>query len=111
MDTSRVAAQTVPEELQRQSVRVNEQIAKLNIILDTTIDHLTRMSKIMENYSPDLVKQINTLAKSVTEYRTKAGKIYGEISESLLNYATNLLHNLENLTASVGNIVTSVQDL
>lgn len=111
MAASRTAAQTVPEELKRQSERITEQLAKLNIILDTTVDHLSRMSTMMDNYSPELVAQINKLRTSLTDYKGKAGNIYGDMSQSLATYAYNLIHNLDNLTGSVGQIVNSVQDL
>lgn len=108
MAASRTAGATVPEELQRQSDRITEQLTQLNIILDTVTDRLGQMSTMMANYDPELVTQINNLKSSLETYKGKAADIYGDVSYSLARYAANLLQNLEALTGNVteiGNIV------
>lgn len=111
MAASRTKGATIPEELQRQSERVDEQLSQLNIILDTIMDRLDQMSVMMENYSPDLVAQIKNLRASLESYKTKTGKIYGDVSYSLAKYAVNLLQNLENLIGSVTEIGNAIQNL
>lgn len=117
MDQSQAATNTsastntVPAELKRQSQRIVEQLTCLNTILDTTSDHLTEMSKMMANYSPDLVTQIDKLNSSLQTYKEKAGKIYGEMSESIGNYASGLLHNLDSLTSSISGISNTIESL
>lgn len=111
MAASITPAETIPAELKRQSQRVGEQYNNLVTILNTISDHLTRMSTMMEKYSPELVTQFKNLNASITDYQAKSKKIYGEVSESLATYANNLLHNLDNLTASVGKVTSAVKDL
>lgn len=102
---------TVPVELSRQSKRVTEQLEQLNKILDIITSRLGNMSTMMRSYSPDLVKQFNSLKTYLETYKSKANKIYPDISLSLSTYAYNLLHNLDNLTTSVDSIGDSISDL
>ena len=109
MGAARTPAATVPEELKRQSDRIIEQLTQLYKILDTTTSHLGEMSQMMENYSPDLVAQINKLKSALESYRGKAGTIYGEVSDSLAIYASSLVQNLENLSTSVSEISNTIE--
>lgn len=102
---------TVPIELSRQSRRVTEQLEQLNRILDTITNRLGNMSSMMRSYSPELVRQFNSLKTYLETYKGKSNKIYSDISLSLSTYAYNLLHNLDNLTSSVDSIGNSVSDL
>lgn len=102
---------TVPGELSRQAKRIEEQLSALNIILDTVTDHLKEMQTMMKSYSPTLVKQFELLSNYLVDYKSRAGTIYGEVSDSLQTYAYNLLHNLDNLTNSVTQIGKSVENL
>lgn len=102
---------TVPVELSRQSKRVTEQLEQLNNILDTITNRLGNMSTMMRSYSPELVKQFNSLKTYLETYKGKANRIYSDISLSLSTYAYNLLHNLDNLTTSVDSIGDSISDL
>lgn len=111
MAASRTAGATVPEELKRQSERITEQLTQLNKILDTVTDHLNEMGTMMENYSPDLVKQVTSLSGSLTAYKGKAANIYSEVSQSLATYATGLIQNLENLSSNVEGIGTAIENL
>ncbi|HAB66868.1 MAG TPA: hypothetical protein DCE23_05830 [Firmicutes bacterium] len=111
MAASRTKGATVPEELSRQSQRVDEQLAQLNKILDIIMNRLDNMSRMMNNYSPELVSQIKDLRASIESYKTKAGKIYKDVSYSLATYAMNLLQNLEGLITSVNKISASVKEL
>ena len=102
---------TVPEELQRQSDRINTQLNNLDNILNVVTDHLSEMSTIMDKYSPRLVSQINDLTSYLDTYKTKAKEIYGEVADSLSNYANNLLYNIDDLIGNVEKIGNSIENL
>lgn len=111
MPGSSTAGATVPEELERQSKRIKEQLTQLQAILDTITGDLGEMIRIMRNYSPELVMQINTLKSYLESYKGKANKIYSDMSLTLSAYAINLLQNLEDLTSSVTAIGNAIKSL
>ena len=63
---ARTPAATLPEELQRQSDRIREQLAQLKKMLGTISTNLAGMSGIMEKYSPELQTEIDKLLGSIS---------------------------------------------
>lgn len=104
-------ASTIPEELKRQSARINEQIQKLGAMLDTISSHLGEISTMMKDYDPNLVTQVNNLKSSIESYKTKSANIYGDMSDAILKYALSLVNNLEDLTKNIASIKASVEAL
>ncbi len=111
MAASRTPADTVPEELQRQSERIQEQYERLTSIINTIRTDLSDMSTIMGPYSADVVAQINNLNEALGKYKDRSADIYTDVSNSLAMYAANLLQNLESLRTSIENIGTTIEGL
>lgn len=109
--TSTTPYETLPEELDRQSKRILEQVKALEKILTTVSGNLTSMSTMMEKYSPDLVAQFKRLNDAIVDYQTKSNKVGTAMSETLGEYARNLTNNLAGLTDAVGRVEDSVKAL
>lgn len=111
MAASRTKAATVPEELIRQADRITEQLTSLHSIIDNSTSHLDDMARMMANYSPDLVQEIQKLNVALSSYRSKSASIYNEVSEGLKIYANDLMNNLSALQDSVKTISQAVEQL
>lgn len=112
MAASLSPAQTLPEELLRQSERIQEQLLCLNRILDTSTSHLGNMVNILTPYSSqELVNEVNKLRNTLGAYKSKAGNIYNEVSEGLKTYALDLINNLTELQESIETISQAVESL
>ena len=111
MPAARTPAATIPEELQRISDRINEQLDCLEGILNTTSQHLEEMSGIMKDYKPEVANQIDLLKSSVDIYKSSVRGIYGQISGGLASYSSALLFNLDDLTSSVRTVTEAVDAL
>ena len=111
MAASRTRASSLPEELQREAQRINEQLYCLGVILDKSNVALEDMTKVMIKYSPDMSAQIKKLQDALLSYKDKSRKIYGELSESLLIYAKNLMQSLNMLTEGVNEVAAAISEL
>ncbi len=108
---SRTPGSTIPEELQRQADRIQEQFFQLQTILTNAAGHLSEMSRMMEPYDVTLSGKMSELDQIISDYVPKARDIYDEVSNSLSTYASNLLTSLDDLTSGIDNLRTSVENL
>ncbi len=104
-------AKTLPEELQRQSERVQEQLQCLKTILDNVENRLHSMSSMMENKNTDLSSQLSNLADHLENYESKAQAIYDDVSDSLSSYSVAILNSIESLNTHVTDIGNLIADL
>lgn len=111
MAASRTPGATIPEELQREADRIQEQFSQLKIILNSAAADLGEMSQLMEPYDSSLASKITELGNIILDYAPKAEGIYDEVSNSLSTYAINLASSLDNLAHGIENLRNSVDAL
>ena len=111
MAASRTPGATIPEELQREADRIQEQFSQLQIILNNAASHLAEMSTMMQPYDTTLAGKMDELNQIISDYVPKAKNIYDDVLDSLSAYAANLSSSLENLTGGIDKLRSSVDNL
>ena len=102
---------TIPEELKRQSGRIDTQVINLGKILDTVNSNLQTVNDMMTKYNPELCNQVIKLKTALEDYKGRATTIYSELSESLMNYAINLSTNITELSSGIDSIAAMINNL
>ncbi len=111
MAASRTPAQTIPEELRRQSFRIDEQYDNLNRMLGNLYGWLVQIGEDVKPYKPELERSINGLYHAIATYLGRSKEIYGNLATALANYANRTDSNLQGLATKVNDLSQAIADL